>query len=249
MSKGDFGGYKRIMQYFWDPEPRNEDPSGAEIWCLGRHYTLSYPTAKGSDLASVQVPNGQGSVASGRTSNFIDVDHENSHTKNTEEPDYAAVQESVAEESGGWPTEFLDDFESRFWFTYRSNFPPIPRLSFDLFGCPFAKPISPPRGFHIGHRVGLYDTLRAESARKRSSNVTFRTRHKILFNLLISLANDGADWRRGQQQLEERQLLTLFADDPEAPFSIHRFVEHGASACGKHPGEWFGPSATARCIQ
>jgi cysteine protease ATG4 len=20
-------------------------------------------------------------------------------------------------------------------------------------------------------------------------------------------------------------------------------------ACGKHPGEWFGPSATARCIQ
>jgi cysteine protease ATG4 len=41
----------------------------------------------------------------------------------------------------------------------------------------------------------------------------------------------------------------LFADDPRAPFSIHRFVEHGAAACGKHPGEWFGPSATARCIQ
>jgi hypothetical protein len=41
----------------------------------------------------------------------------------------------------------------------------------------------------------------------------------------------------------------LFADDPKAPFSIHKFVEHGASACGKHPGEWFGPSATAMCIQ
>jgi len=48
---------------------------------------------------------------------------------------------------------------------------------------------------------------------------------------------------------EEQQLLSLFADDPKAPFSIHKFVEHGASACGKHPGQWFGPSATAQCIR
>jgi cysteine protease ATG4 len=43
--------------------------------------------------------------------------------------------------------------------------------------------------------------------------------------------------------------MSLFADDPQAPFSIHRFVEHGAAVCGKYPGEWFGPSAAARCIQ
>ncbi len=48
---------------------------------------------------------------------------------------------------------------------------------------------------------------------------------------------------------EEKQLLSMFADDPNAPFSIHKFVDHGATTCGKHPGEWFGPSATARCIQ
>lgn len=47
----------------------------------------------------------------------------------------------------------------------------------------------------------------------------------------------------------EKELISLFADDPRAPFSVHRFVEHGAAACGKHPGEWFGPSAAARCIQ
>lgn len=48
---------------------------------------------------------------------------------------------------------------------------------------------------------------------------------------------------------EESKLLAMFADHPDAPFSIHRFVHLGAEACGKYPGEWFGPSATARCIQ
>jgi len=28
---------KRIVQYFWDPEPRNDEPA-AMIWCLGREY-------------------------------------------------------------------------------------------------------------------------------------------------------------------------------------------------------------------
>lgn len=48
---------------------------------------------------------------------------------------------------------------------------------------------------------------------------------------------------------DESRLLSLFADDSRAPFSIHNFVQYGATACGKYPGEWFGPSATARCIQ
>jgi cysteine protease ATG4 len=65
----------------------------------------------------------------------------------------------------------------------------------------------------------------------------------------FALPSLSTDWRRGSCSEDERRLLSLFADDPRAVFSIHHFVEHGASACGKHPGEWFGPSATARCIQ
>jgi len=65
----------------------------------------------------------------------------------------------------------------------------------------------------------------------------------------LGILRFGRAWRRGAQQKEERELLALFADDPKAPFSIHNFVDHGAAACDKHPGEWFGPSATARCIQ
>jgi cysteine protease ATG4 len=66
---------------------------------------------------------------------------------------------------------------------------------------------------------------------------------------ILVLTQQNADWRIGDKSAEERKLLSLFADDPQAPFSVHKFVEHGASACGKHPGEWFGPSATARCIK
>lgn len=65
----------------------------------------------------------------------------------------------------------------------------------------------------------------------------------------MELADGFSDWRRGSHATEENKLLSLFADDPAAPFSIHRFVRHGALYCGKHPGEWFGPSATAACIQ
>lgn len=59
------------------------------------------------------------------------------------------------------------------------------------------------------------------------------------------------DWRLSEATADsnDRAILSLFADDPQAPFSIHRFVEHGAAVCKKYPGEWFGPSATATCIK
>jgi cysteine protease ATG4 len=57
------------------------------------------------------------------------------------------------------------------------------------------------------------------------------------------------DWRRGEKVKDESKLISMFADHPEALFSIHRFVDRGAESCGKYPGEWFGPSATAKCIQ
>ncbi len=63
------------------------------------------------------------------------------------------------------------------------------------------------------------------------------------------LTGEFADWRRTTNPDAECQILSLFADDTRAPYSLHNFVKHGEVACGKYPGEWFGPSATARCIQ
>ena len=75
-----------------------------------------------------------------------------------------------------------------------------------------------------------------------------RSGQSLLANAL-SVLQLGRNWRRGYKEGDHKDLLSLFADAPESPFSIHKFVEHGAKACGKYPGEWFGPSATARCIQ
>ncbi|KAJ9134747.1 Cysteine protease [Pleurostoma richardsiae] len=75
-----------------------------------------------------------------------------------------------------------------------------------------------------------------------------RSGQSLLANTL-AICYLGRDWRRGMVGDEEKPIVSLFADDPRAPYSIHNFVRHGAVACGKHPGEWFGPSATARCIR
>ncbi|KAJ2989178.1 hypothetical protein NUW58_g3602 [Xylaria curta] len=75
-----------------------------------------------------------------------------------------------------------------------------------------------------------------------------RSGQSLLANAM-AIQRLGREWRRGKQETEERSILAQFADDTRAPYSIHNFVRHGASACGKYPGEWFGPSATARCIQ
>lgn len=230
MSSVDFGRYKRIVQAFWDPEPKNDDASGSCIWCLGREY------------ATRNTPNGSRDLESEADRHEPALHGQKSH-QDAKRIKLAATDASSEggpktqlhgnEDDRGWPAEFLDDCESRLWFTYRSNFSAIKKSS-------DASMTLSVRLRSLGDQGGFTSDT--------GWGCMIRSGQCLLANALVMLRL-GRDWRRGRRQDEERQLLSLFSDDPSAPFSIHHFVEHGASACGKHPGEWFGPSATARCIQ
>ncbi|KAI9845869.1 MAG: Cysteine protease atg4 [Thelocarpon superellum] len=217
--------YKRMVQYFWDPEPRNDDASHPPIWCLGQEYAAASkhgPISNGSSQSSApgasQTPSDPPSQESG---------------------DGLAYDETTrGDRDRGWPTAFLDDFDSKIWLSYRSNFPPIPKSP------------DPQAAAAMTFTVRLRSQLLEQGGFTSDTGwgCMIRSGQNILANALV-LLRLGRDWRRGSREREERNIISLFADDPRAPFSIHRFVEHGATSCGKHPGEWFGPSATAQCIQ
>ncbi|KAL2816358.1 hypothetical protein BJX63DRAFT_420082 [Aspergillus granulosus] len=195
---------KRIIQYLWDPEPKNDEEPGSPIWCLGTYYA----PPRHKEAAGEQIT-GDNGIRSNTT----------------------------GEGQADWPEGFLSDFESRIWMTYRSNFTPIPKES------------------NQEGNSSLTLTVRLRSQLLESQGFTtdtgwgcmIRSGQSLLANAMAILSL-GRDWRRDESR-EEVQLLSLFADTPEAPFSIHNFVKYGSEFCGKHTGEWFGPSATARCIR
>ena len=109
---------KKLVQYLWDPEPKNEHPD-LPVWCLGREYTSQSPSVEANQddgpsptTPSEQPDNRSNLSCQGSEYSFID-----------SKKDFApsGVQSSFHD----WPTPFLDDFESKFWLTYRSGFPAI----------------------------------------------------------------------------------------------------------------------------
>lgn len=132
MSHLDFGRYKRIVQYFWDPEPKNDDESNSPIWCLGTKYDCLFnPLGRAAPSLASEASHDKSTIRS-----LDGLEQTPKRTKSTSQNggqvDLPVVQH---EEEGnrGWPENFLDDFESRLWFTYRSNFPAI-KKSPDLKG-------------------------------------------------------------------------------------------------------------------
>lgn len=176
----------------------------------------------------------------------------------------SALAYDDSSQDGGWPPAFLDDFESRIWMTYRTGFEPIPRstdpkataaLSFSMrikttFGDQTTA-FSSDTGWGCMIRSGqslLANALQV-SRLGRGTLACYWCFLLLLGTPVLTSVLLLPDWRRATEPDAEREILSLFADDPRAPYSLQNFVSHGAVACGKYPGEWFGPSATARCIQ
>ena len=126
MSSVDFGRYKRIVQAFWDPEPKNDDASGSCIWCLGREYVAtSMPNGlQDQENESTRKDAALDAQDGGQDAKRIKVAATNGTSAG--EPE---IQPHDSQADRGWPSEFLDDCESRLWFTYRSGFTAIQKSS------------------------------------------------------------------------------------------------------------------------
>lgn len=128
MTNIDFGtSYKRFVRYFWDPEPKNDDPSSSPIWCLGQKYSAEQrPTTISKAPASPSLPATNIDSRDPNDSETVILSNDIPSSQRKSDINGGSMAEaSTSEEERGWPSEFLDDFESRFWFTYRSHFPPI----------------------------------------------------------------------------------------------------------------------------
>ncbi|KAF1839545.1 autophagy-related protein-like protein 4 [Decorospora gaudefroyi] len=220
---------RNIVRTFYDPPPTND--SNDPIWLLGQRYDPRPPPAKPtpSDTPSTEPP----TPLSERTEDESWIRTSVDETTRKEAPN----GEDPAQ-YGNWPSAFLDDFESRIWMTYRSGFAAIQKSQ------------DPKATSAMSFRVRMQNLASPGFTSDTGFGCMIRSGQCILANALQVLRL-GRDWRYQEQPdaKEHCEIVSMFSDDAKAPFSIHRFVEHGAAVCGKYPGEWFGPSAAARCIQ
>jgi cysteine protease ATG4 len=114
--------YKRLVQYFWDPEPTNDASDKSPIWCLGKEYRAS---EKQSTSAVTDSPPQEGTFLAVKQSQTVDTSTPPDSTVGSLESGSGYDDCDTGEVEGGWPTAFLEDFEAKLWFTYRSNFPAI----------------------------------------------------------------------------------------------------------------------------
>lgn len=252
--------FQRVIQYFWDPPVKNDDPMQSPIWCLGVQYsskpetsdsksTEDYDTLNASSTDSVPVILTSPDARSTDPNLHLESDSDSS--------DAVEIRRDILTDfdNDGWPHAFLDDVDAKFWMTYRSNFAPIPLSSSGRAGMTLAtrlRSLSDQDG--LTSDTGWGCMIRSGQCVLSNALILLKLGRRMYqlslsVNIFSSLRLTQLDWRRGQSSLEERRILSLFADDPQAPFSLHNFVRYGESSCGVRPGEWFGPSATARCIQ
>lgn len=114
---------RRIVQMFWDPEPTNDIVKDQPVWCLGSSYKLNNSTLPKPSENISPPPAGGTSTAQSAAQPPSQLPETPPDSISSSFDSSLAYEE--APKDGGWPPAFLDDFESRIWMTYRSEFVPI----------------------------------------------------------------------------------------------------------------------------
>ncbi|KAK9328532.1 hypothetical protein V1520DRAFT_345839 [Lipomyces starkeyi] len=229
---------QRFVNYLLDPEAVNTDLK-SPLWSLGIEYSPipdpppPPPPASSRPLAVPQhitVASAQSKLSS-YLANASNALRKSSPSPEQANSDGQAIPEVPELVTMSWPSAFVENIGSKLYMTYRTDFPLIPRTSngpsFITVGLLLRGQLNDKSGFTSDVGWGCM----------------VRSAQTLLANSLIALHNTQPG------STEEKNIISWFADDPQAPFSIQNFVHHGWIACGKHPGEWFGPSAAARCMQ
>ncbi|KAI8342765.1 hypothetical protein BC941DRAFT_345317 [Chlamydoabsidia padenii] len=186
-----------------DTSTTGRPAAAQELWLLGCRYDMPLGTQMQHDMLEAQ-----------KEDVFTSSPVEPTQEVTTTEPTPTAVMSVL------WPPDFYVDFTSRYWMTYRHNYPPIRPSHYKTdigWGCMLRS------GQSLLANALMIHFLSRQWRRTDPSDPTWKTYTKITHWFLDELS-------------------------PRAPFSIHRIALLGKQL-GKNIGEWFGPSTISQVIQ
>ena len=263
------GHLDKAMRYLLDSDS-TPDKCTDPIWLLGLKHPGYEPPESAPAITlshSFSTPVRRGSADSRRSPGSAS--GLRSPSDNQLSSSLASSTSPKRDHGANWPPVFYEDFTSRIWLTYRSQFAPIrdttlAALSYDPNEPSSGPPPSPPskKWFGLAEKGWTSDA---------GWGCMLRTGQSLLANTLLHLHLGRGkmffcpseqtliaytDWRKPPYPVQTAdyatyvQLITWFLDSPSplCPFSVHRMALAGKDL-GKEVGQWFGPSTAAGAIK
>lgn len=142
---------------------------------------------------------------------------------------------------------FLRDFQSRIWLTYRKDFPKIEPSSFSSdvgWGCML-------RTAQMLLAQGLVTTLLGRDWRihRKQTEESLAIYRHVCIPFLFYLSS-FSEWKIIWHSFFLLKILLWFADDnnPDSYYSLHNMAKTGRKL-DKKIGEWFGPCTAAYVLR